>query len=233
MSSKIFCRMRTTLRVAPTRQIEAEGRFPQAHYAVDHGVLTVELTRLMEAASKHWVSELESRRLIQWRGVWTRVEAGAAELRREHPEAFRPVRVRGRKGETKTVWAFTKVVRLKKYGRKRLVIAHEDEQLQDTPRFFLTDALYGEGGRVIETWSYRWGSEVFHEFGKQVTGLEASQGRKEEAVTRHFRLSCVAQSLLQQVTAPVSTSEKFEVAKGRITFGRRVRAVARAIFGCL
>jgi hypothetical protein len=68
--------------------------------------------------------------------------------------------------------------------------------LSDAPRFLLTDAQHWESGRVIETWSYRWASEIFHEFGKQVTGLEAAQVRKEEAVTRHFRslalgLSCL------------------------------------------
>jgi hypothetical protein len=42
---------------------------------------------------------------------------------------------------------------------------------------------------VLETWSYRWASEILHEVAKQVTGLEAAQVRKEEAVKRHFRLS--------------------------------------------
>jgi len=215
------------------RQIEAEGQFPQANYAFDNGVLTRDLTRLMEGAGKHWVSELEGTRLIQWQGQGQAVRVVAARLRTEHREAFRPVTVRLRNGKTKTFWAFTKVVRLKKYGRKRLVIAHEEETLQDDPRFLLTEAPHWESGRVIETWSYRWGCEIFHEFGKQVTGFESSQVRNEEPVKRHFRLSCVAQSLLQQVTAPASKSEKFEFAKGQITFGQRRRAVTREIFGAL
>ena len=226
-------RKRTEMAVELVRQIEAEGQFPQAHYAFDNGVLTRELTRLIEEAGKHWVSELEGTRLILWDGQWQAVRVVAARLRTEHPEAFRPVTVRLRNGKTKIFWAFTKVVRLKKYGRKRLVIAHEEETLADDPRFLLTDAQYWESGRVIETWSYRWGSEIFHEFGKQVTGLESPQVRNEEAVKRHFRLSCVAQSLLQQVTAPASKSEKFEFAKGQITFGQRLRAVAREILGAL
>jgi hypothetical protein len=49
--------------------------------------------------------------------------------------------------------------------------------------------------------------EIFHEFGKQVTGLEAAQVRKEEAVTRHFRLSGVAQSLLQGASASGAKTE--------------------------
>ena len=144
-----------------------------------------------------------------------------------HPDSFRPVQVRCRNGETKSFWAFTKVVRLKRYGRKRLVIVHEQEDLSDAPRLLLSDARHWESGRVIETWSYRWASEIFHEFGKQVCGLEAAQVRKEEAVKRHFRLSCVAQSLLQQAPASGSETERFAFAQGALTIGQKVRTIAR------
>jgi hypothetical protein len=208
-------------------QLEREGHFPQAHYAFDHGVLNLALTRCIEHAGKHWVSELESSRHIHWQGQWRRVDAVAEALRHAHPESFRLVRVRCRNGETKAFWAFTKVVRLKRYGRKRLVIVHESEALGDAPRLLLTDALHWESGSVIETWSYRWTSEIFHEFGKQVCGLETAQVRKEEAVKRHFRLSCVAQSLLQQTPASGSATERFAFAQGATTIGQKVRTIAR------
>lgn len=98
-------RKRTEIAVELVRQIEAEGQFPQANYAFDNGVLTVELARLIEAAGKHWVSEIEVNRLIQWQGRWTRVDAVDAELRSQHPEAFRRVIVRVRHGQPKTYWA--------------------------------------------------------------------------------------------------------------------------------
>jgi len=41
---------------------------------------------------------------------------------------------------------------------------------------------------MIETWSFRWAAEVFHEFSKQGTGLAAAQVRNEEAVKRHLHL---------------------------------------------
>jgi hypothetical protein len=167
---------RTEIAVELVRQIEDEGQFPDAHYAFDNGVLTLELTRLIESRGKHWVSEIECSRHINWKGEWRRVEQVAADLRAQHPESFRPVVVRCRNGERKEFWAFSKVVRLKRYGSKRLVIVHEKADLTDAPRFLLTDALYWESGRVIETWSYRWASEIFHEFSKQVTGLESARG---------------------------------------------------------
>ena len=79
-----------------------------------------------------------------------RVDAVVAGLRQEHPESFRPLMVRCRNGEVKSFWAFTKTVRFKRYGRKRLVIAHQQEDLSDAPRFLLTDALHWESARVIQ-----------------------------------------------------------------------------------
>jgi hypothetical protein len=209
------------------QQLEQEGHFSSAHYTFDHGVLSLELSRGIERAGKHWVSELECSRHIQWQGQWQRVDTVAHMLQQAHPESFRAVRVHCRNGQTKLFWAFTKGVRLKRYGRKRLVIVYEQQDLGDTPRFLLTDALHWDSRRVIETWSYRWTSEIFHEFVKQVCGLEAAQVRKEEAVKRHFRLSCVAQSLLQQAPASGAETERFAFAQGAITIGQKVRTIAR------
>ena len=155
--------------------------------------------------------------------------ATSKELRQEHPEGFRRTKVKCRNGEIKDYWVFTKVVRLKRYGRKRLAIVHETGDLTDTPRYYLTDAFHWEDGRMLETWSYRWSSEIFHEFGKQVTGMESAQLRNAEGVKRHFRLSCVAQSLLQRAPVLESECEKFQFAKGEATLGQRCRTIAREI----
>ena len=132
-------------------QLAQEGHFPHTHDAFDNGVLTLALTRGIEHAGKRWVSELESSRHLQWQGQWRRVDAVAEALRHTHPESFRLLRVRCRHGETKRCGAFTNVVRLERYGRKRLVIVHESEVLRDRPRFLLTDALHWQSGSVIET----------------------------------------------------------------------------------
>lgn len=226
-------RKRTAIAWEIVQQLEEEGQFPQANYAVDNGVLHLELTRYIESRGKHWVSELECSRHIQWYGQWRRVDVVAAELKQEHPESFRPITVQCRNGEKKPYWAFTKTIRLKRYGRKRLVIMHEKQDLTDVPRLLVTDALHWESGRVIETWGYRWASEVFHEFGKQVTGLEAAQVRKEEAVNRHFRWSGVAPSIIQRAPAGESTSERYAFAEGKITYGQRCRARGREVMRSL
>jgi hypothetical protein len=192
--------------------------------------ISLELTRLIESKGKHWVSELESSRHILWQDRWQRIDEVAATLRQRHSESFRPLQVRCRNGEQKQFWAFTKSVRLKRYGRKRIAVVHERADLTDTPRFLVTEALHWESGRMIETWSFRWAAEVFHEFSKQGTGLEAAQVRNEEAVKRHFRLSCLAQSILHRTPTVASTSEQFAFAKGEHTFGQRCRAITREVF---
>ena len=60
-------------------QRDDAGPCPSANDAVDPGVLTVALPRGIEQRKKHWGSELESSRHIQWQGRWQRVDAVAAE----------------------------------------------------------------------------------------------------------------------------------------------------------
>src|SRR4030095_14073014 len=117
MEHRLGCKKRTTILEA---QLEEEGKFPRADYAFDNGVLTVELTRLIESKGKHWVSEVESSRHILWQDEWQRIDEVATELRQQHPESFRRVQVHCRNGAQKQFWAFTKTVRLKRYGRKRI-----------------------------------------------------------------------------------------------------------------
>lgn len=232
--NQLSYKKRTELLLEVVQLLESENQFPKTDYAFDNGVLTLDLTRFIESKGKHWVSEIESSRNINWQGQWRRVDEVDADLRTQHPESYRSVDVKGRNGEIRYYWIFTKVVRLKRYGRKRLLIIHEEKDLKDAARFLLTDALHWESRRVLEVWSYRWTSEIFHEFSKQVTGFESAQVRNEESVKRHFCLSCVAQSLVQRSVPGGGKSERFEFADGKATVGQRVYTIAReALTGVL
>ena len=70
---------RTEIVVAMVGQVEEEGKFAQADYAFDNGVLTLELTRLIESKGKPWVSEVESSRHILWKDRWRRIDEVATE----------------------------------------------------------------------------------------------------------------------------------------------------------
>jgi hypothetical protein len=221
-------RKRTEMAVDIVRQIEAEGFYPQADYAFDQGVLSHPLTTLIESCDKHWVSEIEKTRLIVWHGQWQQVQGVAEDLKQDHPESFQHKTVRCRNNEIREIWVFSKVVRLKKYGRKRLAIVHERADLSDPPRFLLTDALHWDSARIFSTWSFRWPVETFHQFAKQLTGFEDAQLRNEEAVKRHFCLSCVAQSVLQTTRCCGQNSERFNFANDHEqTIGQRLFSLSR------
>jgi len=66
MKHQLAYKKRTEIVVEMVKQLEEEGNFPYADYAFDNGVLTVDLTRLIESKGKHWVSEVESSRHILW-----------------------------------------------------------------------------------------------------------------------------------------------------------------------
>ena len=112
-------------------------------------------------------------------------------------------------------------------------MVHEWAELADNPRFLVTDALQWESGRSIEMWSFRCAAAVVHEFSKQGMGLATAQVRNKKAVTRHFRFSCLAQSILQRTPTIASTSEQFAFTKGEQTFGQRCRAITREVFPSL
>lgn len=226
--NRLAYRKRTEIATELVSQIEAEALFPDADYAFDQGILSHPLTQVIEASGKHWVTEIERSRHILWSNQWQRVDSVASDLKTNHAESFRQKLVRCRNNESREIWAFTKVIRLKKYGRKRLVIVHEKSNLSDTPRFLLTDALHWDASRVFSTWSDRWSVEIFHEFSKQLVGFESAQLRNEEAVKRHFCLSCVAQSTLQQATCGGRKSERFNLTlENESTIGQRLYTLTR------
>jgi hypothetical protein len=165
-----------------------------------------------------------------WHDQWRRIEEGATELPQTHPESFRQVYVRCRTGKRKEVWAFTKSVRLKRYGRKRIARVPERADLTDNPRFLVTEAVQWASGRSRETGSFRGAAEVCPECSKPGTGWEAAQGRHEEAVPRQLRFSCLAPSILHRAPTSASTSEPCAFAQGEKTFGQRCRAITRAVF---
>jgi len=87
---------------------------------------------------------------------------------------------------------------------------------------------------LIEAWNYRWPAEVFQEFSRQVAGFESAQVRNEEAVKRHFRLNCVAQSLVQRAACSGGKSERFEFADEKATVGQNIYTIGReALVGVL
>ncbi len=221
---------RTDIAAELIRQLESEGGFEEADYAFDNGLLCKQVAEAIEEAGKEWVSQLEGTRLVLWNDQWTPIREVASHLKENHPNSFREYSYQKRNGESEKVWAFTKVLRLKKYGRKRIVIMHRTADLSDEVTYFITSGISWKPPRILTTWSFRWGAELFHEFAKQSVGLEDSQCRNEESVKRHAVLCCLAQSILQSVPGSGATLERFAWADGNISLGQRSYTLARQLW---
>jgi hypothetical protein len=79
LEHKLAYKKRPEIVVERVAQWEEEGKCPQADYAFENGVLTIELTRLSESKGQHGVSEGESARHILWQDQWRRRDEVATE----------------------------------------------------------------------------------------------------------------------------------------------------------
>jgi len=214
--------------VEKIHNIEKSGCFSGIGYVFDNGILHREITETIESYDKNWLSEIEKSRGLFWINRWLRAENIDEILRKESPKSFNRCEVKIRGKKDKSYWVFTKVLSLRKgWGKKRIAIVHEREDLTDAPRFLITNAKNWHGGKMIQEWSYRWPCEVFHEFIKGQVGLEKAQVRNEKAVRKHLCLSCLSQSILQILPGSGSTSEKFSFSKGKVTIGQKVRDITK------
>ena len=100
------------------------------------------------------------------------------------------------KGEKETYYSYCKTHRIKTFGRLRLVINHQKEDLSDTPTFFISNRKMWQAKEITRIRRHRWPVEVYHEEGK-ADGLDQYQVRSFEAIGKHIALVSVTYSLLR------------------------------------
>lgn len=100
------------------------------------------------------------------------------------------------KGEEETYYSYCNTHRIKTFGRLRLVINHQKEDLSDTPTFFISNRKMWQAKQITRIRRHRWPVEVYHEEGK-ADGLDQYQVRSFEAIGKHIALVSVTYSLLR------------------------------------
>jgi hypothetical protein len=133
----------------------------------------------------------------------TRLEAFADHLKQEHLQAltkgrapvFQPTTI-PYKGQKETYYSYCHTHRIKGFGRLRLVINYQQQDLSDTPRFFISNRLPWHAATLTRIRRHRWPVEVYHEEGK-ADGLAQYQVRNFEAIGKHIALVAVTYSLLR------------------------------------
>jgi hypothetical protein len=132
-----------------------------------------------------------------------RLDAFADQLKEEHLQAltkgqaplFQPTTI-PYKGQKETYYSYCHTHRIKGFGRLRLVINHQQPDLSDTPRFFVSNRLPWHAATLTRIRRHRWPVEVYHEEGK-ADGLAQYQVRNFEAIGKHLALVAVTYSLLR------------------------------------
>jgi len=100
------------------------------------------------------------------------------------------------KGQKETYFSYCNTHRIKGFGRLRLVINYQNEDLSDDPFFFVSNRTKWQASNLTRIRRHRWPVEVYHEEGKE-DGLSGYQVRSFEAIGKHIALVAVTYSLLR------------------------------------
>jgi len=133
----------------------------------------------------------------------TRLDAFDRHLRQEHQQAldsgtsaiFRKL-TSWYKGEKEPYYSYCKTPRIHNFGKHRLVITPQKEDLSDSPTFFISNKGNWQAHSITRIRRHRWPVEVYHEEGK-TDGLDQYQVRDFEAITKHIALVAVTYSFLR------------------------------------
>jgi hypothetical protein len=163
-------------------------------YLFDTTYTTRQMAQKVESWKRNWIGRLATNRLVLVGNRWSNMMEFLVGL---PGEAFREIEVEKRNGKKKKVWAFSKVMKLKQLGYRRIVGTYDSEQRQGEPELYVTNNKQWEAKKVLQTWEDRWVIEPFHRESKQHLGYEACQLRKERGVIRHYYFVLLAYTLLR------------------------------------
>jgi len=154
----------------------------------DAWFLSKDLVRFISSKGLNWVEVAKSNRIILVKGKRTSLKSFHETLSQA---AFREIEVAGR-----TVYAFTKTVKMSVLGKVRLLLLHEKPDLSDTPLFLVTNNLRWDATRILRTYQSRWPVESFYRDSKQNLGLGDYGMRDLTGIKRHWYLVFLSYTLL-------------------------------------
>jgi hypothetical protein len=208
-------------------QMDASEMAPDV-YTVDSALFAPAVIEAMEKYGKPWLADSEKTRLVFWQGQMFNCETFA----QSRPDkAYRPVKLT-RRGQEKTYWVFTCVVRIKKYGKVRMAVIYDNPDRQGKPIYCFTRQLTWNAPKIVQVRCHRWDIEPLHEQIKQFLGAEDSQLQTEAGVRRHLTLVFVVNSLLKSLdlNQPIGDLPMTEFQDVSPTFGQRCRRILLEVF---
>jgi SRSO17 transposase len=170
-----------------------DKKLPFLCVILDSWYCNKKVTNFIQERDKDWVAACKSNRLLLMNGKKISLIQYALSLPRE---AFKKVEVEA-KEKKHTFWYFTKSVTMTNLGRVRVVITHDNQDLEGSPSFYLTNKTSWEVKKILGAYLKRWTIETFYRDSKQNLGLEDCELRNIKGIKRHWHLMFLAYSLLQ------------------------------------
>jgi Transposase DDE domain len=215
------------LAVELIEQMDASEMAPDV-YTVDSALFAPAVIEAIEKYGKPWLADSEKTRLVFWQGQTFNCETFAQS---RPDQAYRPVRLT-RRGQEKTYWVFTCVVRIKKYGQVRMAVIYDNPDRPGKPIYCFTRQLTWNATKIVQVRCHRWDIEPLHERIQQFLGAEDSQLQTEAGVRRHLTLVFVVNSLLKSLdlNQPIGDLPMTEFQDVSPTFGQRCRRILLEVF---
>lgn len=83
------------------------------------------------------------------------------------------------------------------FGKQRLVVSYQKEDLSDTPRYSVSNRLNWFASGILRIRRHRWPVETFHQEGKE-EGLDKYQVRNTPAISTHIAFVSLAYTMLKR-----------------------------------
>ncbi len=172
----------------------------------------------LASIDKDWIFASKSNRKIFVKDQWLKLKAFVKTLSKSE---FKQVTITKANGETLTVWAYAKTVRMSKVGRVKVVITYLNEPLVGNPFFLVTNRKEWTIGTILTNYVQRWPIETFYRDAKQNLGFESCELRMLRGIRRHWNLVFLAYTLLQ-IESNASSLSKWLISNV-VTIGGKCR----------
>ncbi len=180
-----------------------------------------------------YVGTLDSDNVVILKNGSETIPSFAKRLKKEHltnldtggKPLFRKITIRY-KGEKEAYYSYCRTLRIKNFGKQRVVINHRKADLSDSPVYYNSNRLHWQATGITRIRRHRWPVEVYYQEGK-AEGLDQYQVRDFQAISRHVGLVAVAYSLLraaphdQALLHKLQHQLKYEL-EGSVPFWRRI-----------
>ena len=129
------------------------------------------------------------------------------------------------KGKKEVYYNYCKVHHICGFGRQRLLISHQKEDLSDSPSVFISNRLQWQVQHMTRVGRHRWPVEEYHKEGK-AEGLDKYQVRDFQAIEKHIAMVALVYSLLQLARHDTALLERLQLRldqniKGSLAYWRR------------